>query len=119
MAASTHHGSCHCGAVQFTVELDLAQPAVVCNCSICGRTGTMLLFVPASQFRLEKGEEQLTDYQFNRHVIHHLFCKTCGVKSFARGKDSKGGETIAVNVRALDGVDVFTQPTKSFDGKSH
>jgi len=52
---------------------------------MCGRAGTLLTFVPATQFNLLSGEPALTDYQFNRHAIHHLFCKVCGIKSFARG----------------------------------
>ena len=31
-----------------------------------------------------KGQEALSDYQFGRKNIHHLFCKHCGVKSFGR-----------------------------------
>jgi len=58
-----------------------------CNCSICSRTGALLSFVPASAFTLEKGDDSLTDYQFKRKNIHHLFCKVCGVRSFARGQD--------------------------------
>ena len=41
-------GSCHCGAVQFDVEMELENLAT-CNCSICGKTGTIMAFVPASQ----------------------------------------------------------------------
>jgi hypothetical protein len=113
-----HQGGCHCGAVRYRVELDLTAPALSCNCSMCGRAGTYLMFVPADKFTLEKGEGSLTDYQFNRHVIHHLFCKTCGIKPFARGKNAQGSDTVAVNVRTLDDIDVFTQPTKQSDGKS-
>jgi hypothetical protein len=111
MAETTHHGGCQCGAVRYRVDLDLTKPAITCNCSMCGRAGTMLQFVPASKFKLESGEDRLTDYQFNKHVIHHLFCKTCGIKSFARGKNAAGGDTVAVNVRCLDDVDLASVPT--------
>jgi hypothetical protein len=117
MAMKTHQGGCHCGAVRYTVELDLEQPVVSCNCSICGRSGTLLSFVPADSFKLEKGEENLTDYQFNKKVIHHLFCKTCGVRSFARGAGPKG-PTVAVNTRCLDGVELNELKLHHFDGKS-
>ena len=115
---SMHHGSCHCGAVSFNADLDLSKPAVICNCSMCGRAGTMLSFITPDKFTLEKGEDSLTSYKFNKHVIDHLFCKVCGVKPFARGKNPKGEQMIAVNLRVLDDVDVFHQPTQQFDGKS-
>ena len=113
-----HSGGCHCGAVRYHVNVDLSKPAISCNCSICGRSGTLLSFVPAAEFTLEKGEEQLSDYQFNNHIIHHLFCKTCGIKSFARGTGRDGKPVIAINVRCLDNVDLAKQVTTEFDGKA-
>jgi hypothetical protein len=112
-----HQGSCHCGAVRFHVDLDLAQPAITCNCSMCRRSGAMLMFVTPDLFTLEQGEDSLTTYKFNKNVIAHLFCKVCGVRPFARGKNQKGEPMIAVNVRTLDDVDVFQQPVKQVDGE--
>ena len=109
-------GSCHCGAVRYTVEADLSKPVVTCNCSMCGRTGSMLSFVPVDKFTLEQGSDALTDYQFNTQKIHHLFCKTCGVKSFARGTAPDGSEMIAVNARCLEGVDLTQLPTHYVEG---
>ena len=119
MAASTHRGGCHCGAVRYQVEIDVDAPALSCNCSMCGRAGTLLSFVPESAFKLEQGEANLTDYQFNRHMIHHVFCKTCGIKPFGRGT-GPNGPTVAVNMRTLDDVDTFAlaATAKQFDGKS-
>jgi hypothetical protein len=117
MSETTHHGGCHCGAVRYAVTLDLEAKAISCNCSICGRTGTLLQFVPPDKFTLEKGDDNLTDYQFNKQVIHHVFCKTCGVRSFARGAGPKG-PMIAINVRTIDDADVFAVPITQFDGKS-
>ena len=116
MAVSKHRGSCHCGAVRYTVELDATAPSISCNCSMCGRSGTLLQFVSPEQFTLENGETNLTDYQFNKHVVHHTFCKTCGIKPFARGQGPKG-PTIAINIRCLEDVDVASLPTTPYDGK--
>lgn len=113
---TTHHGGCHCGAVRYTVELDLSVPAIACNCSICSRSGTLLQFVPVDQFTLEQGDDSLTDYTFNKHVIHHQFCKVCGIKSFAHGVGPKG-PMVAINVRCLDDIDVFAIPTTQYSGK--
>jgi len=119
MAVSTQHGGCHCGAVRYRVDIDPEAQAISCNCSMCGRSGTLLQFVPESAFKLEQGESSLTDYQFNKHAIHHVFCKTCGIKPFARGTGPQG-PTVAINVRTLDNVDPFTVAGKAmqYDGKS-
>lgn len=113
----TYSGGCQCGAVRYHVELDLSQPVISCNCSMCGRSGTLLSFVPAARFTLESGEESLTNYQFNHHIIQHLFCKVCGIKSFARGKSPDGSDTVAVNTRCLNDVDLKTLSVQEFDGK--
>ena len=117
MADSTEYkGSCHCGKIEYRVQADLSGTLMTCNCSICKRTGSILTFVPASQFKLEKGEPALSDYQFGKKMIHHLFCSTCGIRSFARGTGPDGKPMVAVNVRCLDGVDVGSLKTQEFDG---
>jgi hypothetical protein len=101
----TYRGGCHCGAVRFEADLDLAQGTFKCNCSICFKTRAWMAFIPASDFRLLSGEEALGDYQFGKRVIHHRFCKRCGVRSFAQAKDPMGNEMRAVRVNCLDGVE--------------
>jgi hypothetical protein len=115
---ATHKGGCHCGAVRYTVDIDLSKPVTQCNCSICGRTGTLLSFVPSESFALQQGEESLTDYQFNQKHIHHLFCKVCGVRSFARGKGPGGAPMIAINARCLDDFQLNAVTIRDYDGKS-
>jgi hypothetical protein len=85
---------------------------------MCGRVGSLLTFVPADKFRLLAGEDQLTNYQFNKKQIDHLFCRTCGVKSFGRGVRPDGKLMVAVNTRCLDDVDIGQLKVKHFDGKS-
>jgi len=85
---------------------------------MCGRSGTLLQFVPRDRFTLEKGEDHLAVYHFNRHIIHHLFCRTCGIKPFARGTNQEGAEVIAINVRTIDDIDAFAIPVRHYDGKN-
>jgi hypothetical protein len=113
----TYTGGCHCGKVRYEVSTNLT-PVMSCNCSICSKRGSLLTFVPPAQFKLRSGEDALGDYQFNKHIVHHLFCKTCGILSFARGKNPKGEDTIAINVRCLEGVDPAGLKITPFDGRS-
>lgn len=112
----TYRGGCHCRAVRYRVTLGLDR-VISCNCSICAAKGLLLAFAPAEAFVLESGADGLTDYQFNKKVVHHLSCKTCGVESFARGKKPDGADMVAINVRCLDGVDPSALKTMPFDGK--
>ncbi len=113
---NTYKGSCHCGAVTYTVNADI-ENAIDCNCSHCSRKGMLLSFIPGEEFTLLSGEENLTDYLFNKKYIHHLFCKTCGVQSFARSMNSEGKETIALNVRTLHDFDLEALTLIKADGK--
>jgi len=115
--AKTYEGSCHCQKVRYRVTTDLKQ-VISCNCSICARAGTMLTFVSPEQFELLAGEGELTDYQFNRKNIHHLFCSTCGIKSFGRGTAPGNKPMVAINVRCLAGVDLDALQVTPVDGKS-
>src|ERR1700737_1222510 len=108
-------GGCHCEKFdsksrRIRATLLLATAQVVASMG--------LTFVNADQFKLLSGESELTEYLFNKHVIQHLFCPTCGVESFARGTAKDGQKTYAVNVRCLDGVDISTLSPKPFDGRS-
>ncbi len=64
-------GSCHCGAVTFAVEAEPSVEVERCNCSICRKSGFLHLIVPASQFRLLTGRDQLSTYTFNTGVAKH------------------------------------------------
>lgn len=115
---TTYQGGCHCKAVRYEVEADLST-IISCNCSHCEAKGLLLAFVPESQFKLTKGEDELARYQFNRMVIDHLFCRTCGVQSFSHGKNTEGEGTVAINVRCLDDIDLTKLAISPFDGKKY
>ncbi|MDR6954284.1 hypothetical protein J2X65_003654 [Ancylobacter sp. 3268] len=116
-AAKHYSGGCHCGAVKFEVSLDLAG-AIACNCSICSAKGLVLAFAPADAFRITAGEERLNEYRFNRHVIGHMFCDTCGVEPFARGQLPDGTPMAAVNIRALKAIDLAAVTPVPYDGRA-
>jgi hypothetical protein len=111
----THKGGCHCGAVRFEVEAPTVLEVQQCNCSICSMTAYLHLIVPASRFRLVAGEEALETYRFNTKVARHLFCRTCGVKSFYVPRSNPDG--ISVNARCLEPETIAALRIVTFDGR--
>ncbi len=71
----THTGGCHCGKVRYEVETDL-EKVLICNCSHCEKKGLLLNFVDKDKFKLLSGKDELVEYQFNKKVISHLFCRS-------------------------------------------
>jgi len=112
-----YKGSCHCGKVAFEVEGELTG-AMACNCSICSRKGSLLWFVPHDKFHLLTPDDFASTYTFNKHIIKHRFCPTCGIHPYAEGVDPKGNRMAAINIRCLEGVDLASVPVQNFDGRS-
>lgn len=109
-------GGCHCGAVRFEAALPEQVEAQSCNCSICAKTGFIHVIVPESRFRLLQGGDDLTTYRFNTGTARHLFCATCGVKSFYRPRSNPDGWS--VNARCLDDVEQIDLRIEAFDGRN-
>jgi hypothetical protein len=117
MASRNYAGSCHCQGVSFEVDLDLDQ-ALQCNCSICSKLGAVWAFAPRAKLKMKSGEELLDDYQFGKKRLHHLHCTHCGIETFAEGVAPDGTETVGVNLRCLDGVEVDKLSPRQYDGRS-
>ena len=110
-------GSCQCGQVAFEVEGEI-DSGLSCNCSMCGRRGSLLWFVPRGQFVLKTPESAIASYTFNKHVIQHRFCPKCGIHVFGEGNDPKGNAIAAVNLRCVDDIDLASIPVHAFDGRA-
>ncbi|HEY9052737.1 MAG TPA: GFA family protein [Gammaproteobacteria bacterium] len=111
-----HKGSCHCGAVRYEVEAPADLEVSECNCSICSRSGYLHLIVPKDKFHLHSGADNLTSYSFDTQEAKHLFCKTCGIKSFYIPRSHPDG--VSVNVRCLDGTTIKSINITPFDGRN-
>lgn len=114
-----YEASCHCGAVALTVEGEIPGEAIECNCSHCRRKGLLLTQVPRDKINVTKGEDTLQTYQFNKHVIDHRFCPTCGTQPFAEGKGPDGTPTAMVNLRCVPEADLESLKIQKYDGASH
>lgn len=111
---TTWRGSCHCGAVAFEADGEL-EHVVVCNCSWCVRTGYLHWNVAPAAFRVVRGADALTDYQFGTRTSHNTFCRTCGVTPFRRPRSDP--HLVDVNVRCLEGAPLGALELQAFDGR--
>ena len=104
MSLQTYTGSCHCGAIRFEADLDLEEGSNRCNCSYCAKVRAWFAFAKGpDRFRLLDGagvaEYRWTPPGESEPHLTFTFCRTCGVRTFARGElESLGGTFHAVHV---------------------
>lgn len=86
------HGSCHCGAVQFTVEAQSPVPFMRCYCSVCRKTagagGFAINLGAHTQSMKVRGKRDLRIYRAQlpdaegggTHLssARRYFCRRCG-----------------------------------------
>lgn len=113
----SYQGSCHCGKIAFEFDGEVGK-AIECNCSLCSRRGYLLTFVPSANFTLKTDEANLSTYRFNKEVIAHHFCATCGCAPFGEGADPQGNKMFAVNLRCVEGIDPAGLSVHKVDGRS-
>lgn len=108
-------GGCHCGAVRFHASVPQSVELSQCNCSICSAAGFIHLIVPHEDFALDSEEEALTSYRFGTGAANHLFCSTCGIKSFYQPRSDP--QCWSINFNCVDSGHGLSVSIKEFDGR--
>ena len=114
---SKHQGGCHCGKIAFEFEGGPITEALECNCSICTQKGSLLHFLPAAGFTLKTPQSDVSTYKFNKHVIAHHFCAHCGTAPYAQAAAPDGTQMVAINLRAVEGIDLGAIKRNFYNGR--
>ncbi|WP_339760276.1 GFA family protein [uncultured Sulfitobacter sp.] len=101
-----HLASCHCGGVQFEVQLtDGLNTIRRCSCSYCRMRGAIAVSAQLDGISFLKGEDSLTLYQFNTKTAKHYFCPVCGIYTHHQRRSNPN--QFGINVACLEGVSPF------------
>lgn len=117
----TYRGSCHCGAVRFEADIDLAQGTIKCNCTICTKMRFWGAVVRPEAFRLAGDAAQLGEYRYLTRRDGHAFCRQCGIHTFSTGESPRMGPFVAVFVSCLDDAtpeELAAAPVTWLDGRN-
>ena len=101
-----HKAACHCGAVQFQIDLPngLEDPRR-CDCSMCRMRGAIAISVALDGLKILNGKEKLTLYQFNTKTAKHYFCSVCGIYTHHQRRSNPN--QFGFNVACLEGVNPY------------
>jgi hypothetical protein len=112
-------GKCHCGAVQFEVELSDGFSTVRrCTCSYCRMRGAVAVSAALDGLRIVRGNDMLTSYRFNTGQAQHFFCSKCGIYTHHQRRSNPN--QYGVNVACLEGVSPFDfAQVPVMDGMQH
>ena len=110
---------CHCGAVEAEINIpEKLEKIMKCNCSICKRKGAIMSIVNNKDFKIIKGEEKLTLYEFHTKVAKHYFCSICGIYTHHNPRINPA--MTGFNLGCVDDFDIFKLENVSInDGKNH
>ena len=107
-------GSCHCGVIQFKVNISL-KDLRRCNCSICSRKGFVMGSAPVNMLKIVSGKKYLSTYKWNTNVAEHYFCKICGIKSFYQPRSHP--DMYSINLRCVNNPPAVNKIVE-FDGSN-
>ena len=98
-------GSCHCGAIGFSLQTSRnpdVWPVRACQCSFCRRHGARTTSDPAGSVVFRAADERSVQrYRFGLRTADFLVCRKCGVYLAAMVVTPRG-RFATLNINALD-----------------
>lgn len=118
----TYTGSCHCGAVRYEADIDLAAGTSKCNCTFCLKARSWKAFIKPESFRLSSGGDRARGYRQHPYTSLKFFCEVCGVRTHELGSaDFMGGDFVGIFIATLDNAepDLVAAPVSYADGRNN
>jgi hypothetical protein len=120
MSKKLFHGSCHCGKIKFTANLDLAQGTSKCNCTFCRKNSYWSVKVKSEDFELVESQDSSTKYANKPQIGYYVFCNHCGSMPFGiTAKSDWTEEGASIKVSSLDDISIeelSTTPINYYNG---
>jgi hypothetical protein len=113
-----YEGSCHCGAIKFSYDVEEITQGLRCTCSICTRKGAMMSAeaIPLEVLNLEANPDDISLYEFGSKVAKHYFCKHCGI--YTHNEMLRIPGHCRVNLGCIEGIDTAGFEVTVIDGKN-
>ena len=110
---------CHCGVVEAEIKSsENFEKILRCNCSICKRKGAIMSMVSNENFKIIKGKDKLSLYQFHTKVAKHYFCSICGI--YTHHNPRSNPSMTGFNIGCIDSINTFQiKDIKFNDGLNH
>ena len=110
---------CHCGVVEAEINMPGKLEKVLrCNCSLCKRKGSVMSMVKNDDFKIIKGEDKLSLYQFHTKVAKHYFCSICGIYTHHHPRINPA--MTGFNLGCIEDIDTFKfKDILINDGQNH
>lgn len=109
-------GSCHCGAVKIEIDAEQPETATSCNCSICRKTGNIMIYFSPKLVRVIRSGEGTGAYIWGDKSLAFHHCKTCGVNTHWEGLDPNGPDRMGISARIIENLDWDKLRVRRFDG---
>ena len=97
---------CHCKEIEAEINMPKSVEKILkCNCSICKRKNAVMFMVKNEDFKIVKGKDKLTLYQFHSKVAKHYFCSKCGI--YTHHNPRSNPSMTGFNLGCIDDIDTF------------